>query len=272
MLRRRVTQPLFYDSVADAPPVVSYPLDTDNMEFRIDRKASDMYLESGRTNTAYNTNFVGAIDDLSGHNRHATQGTAANEPRAMTKAFQFDGTNDLLESDTVATNLFANGNEAFTLYLTQKGGTDTFGCFAFRGNVTGAYLRVRFNNGALNCHWRLDDSTITGTPTGVIDGIEDKHTLVCVFDGGDEGDIKIYKDKTLIDTETRPSGTMSINEFYIGNATGSFNHNGDIMSCIVYSGAHSDTDREAMTDWLNDTQFSDYVHEPPPLGYGESGS
>jgi hypothetical protein len=124
-------------------------------------------------------------DDLSGNGRHATQGTAANQPVIVANALngrqvrRFDGSNDSL---VFPSGFMPINDSARTVYVVGKQRISTSGLrslFCYGGTTDLSRWNIRFNTNELNieCANRLASGGAVANPT-------DFHILGCLHSGG----------------------------------------------------------------------------------------
>ena len=80
-----------------------HPSITTNNQFAIEADQSSLYQDSAGTTAATATDPLGNIDDQSSNDYDAIQATTANKPTVQSGYISFDGSDDFLEQDTVAT-------------------------------------------------------------------------------------------------------------------------------------------------------------------------
>ena len=241
-------------------------------ELYFNRNDSNMYVDTGDVTAAYNTSFLGSIEDQS-TNAYAITATA--RPLICLQALQFHNDGNQLIADDIGTDTFANGTEAFTIHAYIKnvlGGT----IFAFSNSGGDDACRVRYVGAdAIDILW--EHSTANNSTSGTVTGLDVGHVFTAVFSGGDTGTLTIYIDNVEVHSLQRHTGNMTIDEFRIG-LHDTYNLDGDIASLLVYSVAHDNTQRGDMVTWF-ETEHASYIYEQHRRGFardvtggGDSGT
>lgn len=228
---------------------------------------------------------VARWEDKSGNERHATQGTAANRPARKTAiqggqdVLRFDGTNDqlVIPSSTTMFNFLHNatGGTTFAVYKVA----DTQGaCYVFANNTnpstgsaanqTGVYLRhdtsdqatpdrlVVLSNASSGGFRLIRGGSANSAPSGVF-------AVVSLLADMNQGTVanrhKAFYNGTdvtgsdnfgLGESVALQTGNASNDMTIMSNVNGVDVSEGDICELIMYSGVLSDTDRQAVENYL----------------------
>lgn len=192
---------------------------------------------------------VSQWDDLVG-TAHATQGTGANQPLYKVNihngrpAVRFDGSNDLLAANGVAT--YFSGNVAWTIFIVAKYVALSTNAIVGVGRSSDANPITLFNT--LNNHYNVNhratgtsvnhETLVTGTDIGIISC---KRSGASGVMSANSSEVALTGVSTTVDRFTL--GAL------VRNTTGSW-ANVDIFEVLVYSRALTDSEMAKVNTWL----------------------
>jgi hypothetical protein len=194
-------------------------------------------------------------NDLSGNNRHATQGTSTNRPKSGTRTMNgknvidFDGVNDLLINDSLSTP-FIGEDVPFTFFAVLRSDSSSGGSpFALTStSIGGPYLwpyadvfLIRDNGGG-------DGTTFTITGSNALSDLSVTYRSSGLNFTG-------WVNQTLVRTQSYNAGFLSLNAGTIGGfryafTSGDFFFDGAIAELIFYSRELSLQEVASVQDYL----------------------
>lgn len=201
--------------------------------------------------------------DQSGQGHHAYQGTAASQPTLVTTALgnpglRFDGLNDFLlftnninELGGLTIFMVANNNSA-----AQTGGTGYGDSPAIFWNETASWGWVFLSPFQTNVNWRIGTTVANNNERYARPAsISANYSLTTLVKN--ISDETLYVDGVLA-RAVNNKGIMTYGvreDGYLGRGSSSY-FNGDILEVLVYNVALSDTDRQAVEDYLHNKYFA----------------
>jgi len=246
-------------SLVATPPVAagSGPPVTGGLVLRLDASEADSILKDG-------ANRVSQWNDLSVSGNHATQATLANRPvwvdnvLAGKPVIRFDGSDDYLAANTVASFLSGEDAPYSALAVIRRSTADRQDAIYSFGLSTSTtpVINARTTSGAdttpnqLRVLRRDNGNTLKDARGGEI-GIDP--TIISIADSGTL--LNAYHDGTRIITNADVNvGTITLDLFSVGvtRIGSSFFHylSGDIAEILIYNRALSDSEREAVEQYL----------------------
>jgi hypothetical protein len=206
--------------------------------------------------------FVVSWYDQSGNTRTATQATQANQPRiALTGVIDriagdpsvfFDGTNDNLRADGVATDFTGEDKPITAVQVVNKTNTNTAGNIIGFGRSTSdnPLISTQLDQVARYLYNTRDDAAVFGQRIG---GTYTSNTNYLLFWNSTGTNANVYSNNSLVLTGSVNTGTITLNRFTIGALTrtttaGYFG--GYISENILYA-SDKDSDRSGMQTNIN---------------------
>ena len=222
---------------------------------------------------------VARWEDKSGNSRHATQGTSANRPARKTAiqggldVLRFDGSNDSLSiASSTATFKFLHSADS-TVFAVFKSGTtanpgQSYYALIYTNDSAGSTVGYGIgtydaspSNDAIECSVTRGVSGTSVVGNGIDNGFASNTFALASFvtrpTNGTAANRSSYRRNggaaTTNNTATGAVSTANSQaDLTIGNVAASFSLflNGDIAEIIIYDSALSDTDREAVENYL----------------------
>lgn len=213
-----------------------------------------------------NGSTVSQWSDISGNNNHATQGTAANQPTYVAATsgvngnayLSFDGTNDYLSANGLATTLTGN-DTPFTIFMVTAA-TDTLGNYTpfSAGNTASNNNYLLFFDASVSAStsqlWAERQDSVPTTQSansgGTTFGTSTK-VLSYVFSGTT---VSAWLNGTLaINGAALNVGSLTLDRATIGGwgriAVSAF-YKGKICEILIYNSALGSTDRQSIEGYL----------------------
>jgi hypothetical protein len=216
-----------------------------------------LFTDAARTTlVASDADLIAGVTDLSGKGNHLSQTTEASRPLYKTgiqnglSVARFDGSNDSLSDDNVS-SIPAPDESDLTLIVVFQRTT---------GVVTGDLVNYgsSFRLAGANFDHRLQGLVTNATPATtstswsniVTDGFHIASYQIDRWDGVD-GEYKLWFDGVADDDVAITNQTNQTPGALIIGGTTAF-LNGDVAEWLLYDNLISDSDREAVQDYLND--------------------
>lgn len=246
-----------------------------------------LWLDASDASTLYDATSGGSLvaadggvarwEDKSGNARHATQGTSANRPARKTAiqggkdVLRFDGSNDSLSiPSSTATFKFlhtsnatvfvafkpsgANPDELYMLIDNCRAGGQTGYTLFYDDRTVESRNDKILSAGGVGAASYLVVSANDFSPANAFSCITN---VIKAADGTAGNRSRLYRNGVIdaaVNTASGSTSSDASNNLQIGEAhTGStffYRLNGDIAEIIIYNSALSDTDREAVENYL----------------------
>ena len=217
---------------------------------------------------AGNNGHVVTWYDQSGNGNHATQATAANQPKLVSAgslvtknglpAIDFDGSDDYL----IGPAALIDATSAFTIINVVNENTlvTNNGLYNISSATTTYGISKFYNSGPLYTPFVLTVNNISTSkfrPTGTVSRTTSQRLIIDLFDGIDSTDFNSYKfsiDSTIINAvDSGPIAILTSNQFRIGRAGASFAgeyFDGNLQEFIIFPSDQS-ANRAAIESDIN---------------------
>lgn len=240
---------------------------SDNTEQDIGFVNNELDTASLKTFVGANNGFVVTWYDQSGNTRNATQSTQANQPRIINSGtidrilnkptLFFDGSNDDLASDGVASDFTGEDKPLTSISVINKTNSNTRGDINVVSRTTTAtpLINIYLNNNTQYGFTTRDDANTLINRGG---GTYAANTNYLYFANTTGTSVSLYSNNvTLLSGSAYNNGQTTLNQFRLGSARSTSNYFGGYISEDIIYASDKGTDRTGMQTNIN-TFYSIY--------------